>query len=393
MSLYHEPSSAYARPSLVADLLGVPATASQHQLENQATTVVAWLVDRSPTLAEVIVRLFLADHTPEGGQVAARTQLSLPKPGGGALYPDLSICMADRALQLLVEVKVGSEFHAYPEFDGRLQPDVYRLLWAPSPLDARIRAVGTLTREGSDIAPDPARLVARDVTWRALRDAIEGELSVGNVAADVQLVAESLIDAIDNRISPTALTNADEASFFAKHEAVLNAVSLELGRLLGATGPAKKIRGRAYFGWRLPLPSCDGQPLFARLYLSPAGTRLNLPGAPDALIAAPERDANGTLEPRASVDAELAGFARTKDLDGYWLHRRIWPLDGLAADDVARQIADGFRRTELVADAPEPGYDDSGEALEYEGNHPLPEGYWPKMRWADGTIIQRPTQP
>ena len=154
----------------------------------------------------------------------------------------------------------------YPEFDGRLQPDVYRLLWAPSPLDARIRGVGTLTREDRTSNRTPARLVA-----------------------------ESLIDAIDSRISPTTLSNADEASFFAQHEGTLNAVVLEVDRLLSATGPARKIRGKAYFGWRLPLPSRAGQPLLARRYLSPAGTRLNLPGAPDALIAAPERDATGRL--------------------------------------------------------------------------------------------------
>ena len=391
MSLFHEPSSPHLRPSLVDDLLGVPATASQHQLENQATTVVAWLVDRSPTLARIVLELFLADYTPNEGQIGARTQISLAKPGGGAVYPDLSICMGDRALQLLVEVKVSSEFHTYPEFGDRPQPDVYRLLWtSPSPSDARLRAVGTLTREGSDVAPDPARLIGRDVAWRELRDAIQTRLDADGVEADVRLVAESFVAAIDNRISPIAPSPTEEAVFFAEHQPTLNAVAAELGELLGAREAAKKIRGRAYLGWRIALPSCDGQPLFARLYLSPAGTRLNLPGAPHALIAAPERDPNGTLEPAASVAAEASGFARTKDLDGYWLHRRIWPLEGLIAPDVARQMADGFRSTGLLADAPGPGYDDSGAVLEYEGNIPLPADYWPKMTREDGTTIERP---
>jgi hypothetical protein len=146
-SLYHDPSLRYQRPSLVRDLLGVPATASLHQLENQTTTVLAWLVDRSPVLARRVLNLFLGGHAPDTKLVGARTQLTLSKPGGGALYPDLSICGSDYDVQLLVEVKVDSEFHRYPEFDNRIQPEVYRLLSkSPSPGDARVRAVGTLTR-------------------------------------------------------------------------------------------------------------------------------------------------------------------------------------------------------------------------------------------------------
>jgi hypothetical protein len=157
--------------------------------------------------------------------------------------------------------------------------------------------------------------------------------------------------------------------------------------LLGATSPPKKIRGKAYFGWRLTLPSRDAQPLFARLYLSPAGTRLNLPGAPDALIAAPERDANGSLEPRASLAAVASGFARTKDLDGFWLHRRIWPLDGVDARDAAGQIAEGFTRTGLVADAAGRTPFEGG-FLAYEGHVPVAEGYWPTILDEDGNIIE-----
>lgn len=98
MSLYHDPSLPYAHPSL-----GVPATASQHQLENQTTTVLAWLVDHSRVLARSVLGLFLGDYVPAEGSIGARTQLTLPKPGGGAVYPDLSVCMGHHALQLLVE--------------------------------------------------------------------------------------------------------------------------------------------------------------------------------------------------------------------------------------------------------------------------------------------------
>jgi hypothetical protein len=350
MSLYQDPSLPYLRPSLVGDLLGVPATTSQHQLENQATAVVAWLVDRSPALARVVLELFLRDHAPDEGPVGARTQLSLAKPGGGALYPDLSICVGGHALQLLVEVKVDSEFHVYPEFGHRLQPAVYRLLWAPSaPSDARVRAVGTLTRLGSDAAPDPSRLMARDASWRELRDVIEAELRTHSVEPEVRLVAESLVAAIDERIAPIPPSKEEQAAFFAGHQSTLNRVASEIGHRLEAAGPARKIRGEQYFGWRIRLLDTAGQLLFVRLYLSPAGTRLNLPGAPDALIAALERDTNGTLEPSASVAAEASGFRRTKDFDGYWLHRCIWPVEGLVSDAVSRQIADAVRTTGLVS--------------------------------------------
>ena len=349
MSLYHDPSLPYLHPSLVGDLLGVPATTSQHQLENQTTTVLAWLVDRSPTLARAVLGLFLGDYVPGEGPIGARTQLTLPKRGGGALYPDLSICMGEHALQLLVEVKVDSEFHVYPEFDGLRQPDVYRLLWRnPSPSDARMRAVGTLTRAGGDTLADPDSLVARDVSWRELRDALDARLAAKDIEPEVRLVAESFVAAIDDRIAPVPPSKEEQTAFFASHEASLDEVADKIGRLLKASGRAQSIRGEAYFGWRVPLVDTAGQPVFVRLYLSPAGTRLNLPGAPDALIAAPERDSDGTLEPAASDAAQAAGFLKTKDLDRYWLHRRLWPVEGLVADDVAREIADALTKTGLL---------------------------------------------
>jgi hypothetical protein len=51
VTIFHNPGVAYGRPSLISDLLTVPANPGQHQLENQATTVLAWLVDRSPAFA------------------------------------------------------------------------------------------------------------------------------------------------------------------------------------------------------------------------------------------------------------------------------------------------------------------------------------------------------
>jgi hypothetical protein len=351
MTLYHDPDIEDVRSSLVGDLLGIPATDKNHQLENQATTVLAWLVDQSPTIARTVLRLFLGDRAPADAAIGARTQLALPKADGGALYPDLSICVADRALQLLVEVKVDSAHAVYEEYGGQLQPQVYRELWrTPGQGDAVIRAVGTLTRTGGASEPDPDQLIAREVAWRELRDALHHLLASGAVEPECRLVAASFVTAIDERIAPAPLTEDAQHEFFATHEALLDGVKDAIARLVRGTGAPKRIRGKAYLGWRIPLPGATAAPLFLRLYLSPQSTRLNLPGQPDALIAAPERDADGTLEPGESAAVKAAGFPRTKDLDGYWLHRHPWELTGLDTESVAGEIVAMLAKTGLLVD-------------------------------------------
>lgn len=352
MTLYHEPTPHGVRPTLVGDLLAIPATDKNHQLENQATTVLEWLVDRSPAIARAVLNLFLGDRVPVGNAtVGARTQLSLPKPDGGALYPDLSICVGGRALQLLVEVKVGSVHAIYEEFGDQLQPGVYRELWtAPTDGDAAVRAVGTLTRTGGETPVAPDKLMARDVAWSEVRDAVNGIVTEGVVEEDCRLVAASFVTAIDERIAPAPPTEDAQHEFFHEHEPLLDGVMDEIARIVSGTGAPKRIRGKAYFGWRIFLPGATDAPLFLRLYLSPQGTRLNLPGHPDALVAAPERDPDGRLEPAESGKVQAAGFPRTKDIDKYWLHRHLWSLAGLDAGTVANQLGTMLSMTGLLAE-------------------------------------------
>ncbi len=59
MTLYHDPSRPDKKSSLIGDLLKLPATPEQHQLENQATAVLAWLADNSFQIARVALALFL----------------------------------------------------------------------------------------------------------------------------------------------------------------------------------------------------------------------------------------------------------------------------------------------------------------------------------------------
>src|SRR3954449_12698847 len=130
--LYQPPDKPRLRPSLVKDLFVIPAKSTNHQIENQATAVLAWLIDRSPEFARRCLELFVGpDHVPHG-PVGARTWVTLPKPGGGAVFPDLSIDATEPSFQVLVEVKIGSEFHEYPTPDGTSisQPDFYRWAWS-----------------------------------------------------------------------------------------------------------------------------------------------------------------------------------------------------------------------------------------------------------------------
>jgi hypothetical protein len=91
MGLYQDPIKARPRPSLIRDLLTIPAKVDNHQIENQATCVLAWLVDQSPVLARDLVEVFVGNAIDVVEPIGARTWLSVPKPDGGAVFPDLSI--------------------------------------------------------------------------------------------------------------------------------------------------------------------------------------------------------------------------------------------------------------------------------------------------------------
>lgn len=357
MSLYRDPSLPRTRPSLVRDLLGLTATTAHHALEDQATTVLAWLIDRSPPVARSVVEVFLGRAGDIDGTIGAETQASLAKPGGGALRPDLSICVSDRALQLLVEVKVASELSIYPEFDGLQQDDVYRRLWgAPSPPEAQVRAVGTLTREprSPHRVVDADRLVARDVSWRELRDTLHGLLAAGEVASDVALIAESFVHAIDERIAPRPPTEAELASFLADYETLLEETSSCVARLLSVTRPLIPTTARDlhdFAGRRIVLADEPDSKLYVRLYLAAAGSRLAIPGTADALVVGPERDTNGNLNRDEEPMVEAAGFTRLKDFGGYVWRRRVWPIDeDTDPDELAEEIALALRATGLIDD-------------------------------------------
>jgi hypothetical protein len=347
MALYRDPAAAHRpRPSIVRDLLRIPAKIDNHQIENQATCVLGWLVDRSPVFARELVALFVGDAVEVVEPIGARTWISLAKPGGGAVFPDLSIEAAAASLQLLVEVKVGSEFAVYE--DGTLQPDYYRQRWLelpPGP-EAAARAVGTLTRPGGTTPVDLARLRARDVTWSQVRDLLRDVLDAGALDASVALVAESFLEALVTQIAVDPPDPATLAGWLAAHRDEAYEVANGVASLLRADG-VTTTSGRAFVGRRVRFDDVAGAPLFARVYAAKAGSGLTLAGWPDAIIVGIERDANGALDQPTSLLVEEAGFLRVKDTDGFWLHRQFWPLDD-EPSVIANGIAEALRATGLL---------------------------------------------
>jgi hypothetical protein len=353
MALYQDPAKPRPRPSLVRDLLTIPAKVDNHQIENQATCVLAWLVDRSPVFARALLELFAGDALPIVEPVGARTWISVPKPGGGAVFPDLSIEGADASFQLLVEVKVGSDFHAFelPDGDSALQPAFYRHAWtqAPSGPKAGCNAVGTLTRQGGDTPFRPHVLCAHDVTWSQVRDALDVLLSAGALEEPVRLVAASFLEAIRAQIRGRPTRSRRD------------------GRLALRAQAARPRGGRARRGAH---PGLDGdERRRARVRRATRAHRrrprqaavrphLRQPrgvGAHAGRVARRPDRRHRTRRGRKTRGRRLRGLpggriSPLKDTAGFWLHRELWPMADAKRDPgaTAAQIADALLGTGLV---------------------------------------------
>lgn len=353
MPLYRDPTLPRPRPSLIRDLFTIPAKATNHQLENQATAVLAWLMDRSPMVARAVVALFMAEEHVPAAAIGARTWISLPKPEGGAVFPDLSIDAVDGELQLLIEVKVASGFHEYLLDDGTTlsQPEFYRHAWSALPTDgeAKLRAVGTLTRPGGTTTPDPIALRARDVAWSEMADRLEGLLDGGELEADVSLVTRSFLHAIETLIDVKPPDASQYDAWYARQAMVVDHIAAQLAQQPYATKRA--ISGVEYRGHRVGLLDVNGERLNLRIYASPVGARLMVHGWPDAVIVGVERGTDGELEPDAAVAVAEVGFHRHRDIDGWWLHRDFWALERATAapQSVVDEVLERLSATGLIA--------------------------------------------
>ena len=209
--VYIDPSAKHQRLSLIDELTKLPSRPAQVPAEDQMTAALAWLADHSEQLARALCELFLEDDDDEAREAVGRSaavgadvQLRLPSVGAGFLWADLSVAGADREFQLLVEVKLGSDFHQYaiPELGRTLaQPDAYLHAWrsCDDAHEAKVRRLGTLTLDGK--APrgdDPWR--ARDVTWADVHQLLED--LAGDLSPSVRLVAQDLRDHLAGRVLP-----------------------------------------------------------------------------------------------------------------------------------------------------------------------------------------------
>lgn len=367
MSLYHSHDDP-RRPELIGDLFNLAPTPKRNPQEDQATIVLGWLADNSPMIGRAILELFLPGQVPASGEISARTQLSLPKSIGGYIRPDLSICVADHALQLLIEVKIDAPIHTHADYDDAPQPDAYRQAWKQlGQTDLTLQAVGTLTVNAAEHQnPDPENMIARDVTWRELAQRLHVLLDAGEVEAECELVAKSLVRAINTRISPRPLSHAEVEAFLQRWRPLLETVRDALLRRIPGAGPTKAIRGHDYAGSRITLPSATAAPLYVSLSLAPAGSSANLVGGPGALIAWPERDMNGNLAPGEALLMADAGFAKAWTHGGWSYHARAWPLVGSEAvsdpGPISDEIAAMLTAAELIGQPtgePQPAAEDA----------------------------------
>jgi hypothetical protein len=353
VALYQDPAQPRLRPSLIEDLIALPATTKHHALENQSTAVLAWLADRSPAFARRLVACFLGHNVKPDVVIGARTQISMPQPGGGAVFPDLSIDGSGGAFQVLVEVKVWSDFHVYDHpTAGVLRQDVYyRRVWQELAAagEADVRAVGTLTREGGPHKADPTAMVAADVSWTQIADLLEDLLAAGQLEESVRVVAESFLSAVRTVIGGEKPDPALAKAWLDEHHALVGAVVVALQRRLGGTR-VPSTGGKWFRAERLRLTDVNGVPLDLRVYVTPAGGDVNLPGWPGALVVGVERDTDGTLAASDSPAVTAAGFPRQKDLGGYRLHRRLWSVEQLddGVDEVVETVVAGAAATGLL---------------------------------------------
>ncbi|MGH3065830.1 MAG: hypothetical protein ACRDOF_05945 [Gaiellaceae bacterium] len=370
-SYYVDPTSAeWHAPSLVTGLMQNPATEKQTPLERQLTVVVAWLAHHSEQLTRALLRRFfegdasaLAAISQDGLHIGARTWGTLRPVDGvtGHLYPDITITGSDRVIELIVEMKVDAGVHASGELDGRTlyQPDAYAHSWATNydaSKEARVRRVGTLTRDGVGVElwPDLAAWRAAEVRWIDVRDDLRELLDGGGIEEAVRTVAQEALEAIDDFVLATAVPGI---------EAKLASLPSELTwgyRVLTLLGPslAEALPGgtikqsftfgktHAYVGCNIYFATSGGERC-VWLQVSPAGAGWAVGGRPVCLWAVEQTD-SGKWPTAIRERASTHGFQDESYIVGGTDFRCGYPMDELQAHgDEAAQA--GWLLGELVA--------------------------------------------
>jgi hypothetical protein len=234
------------------------------------------------------------------------------------------------------------------------QDDGYRQAWAALDDDGQAahRAVGTLTRPGGPATVNLEALRARDVSWSELRAALAA--CIPDVDSEIRAVLASFLDAIDVHIAVAPLDHTAVASWLRDHQSLVALTATRLADQLAGTADAKTKFSTDYASRYVRFGDTTAQELRVRVYVTPAGGRLNLPGHPDALAVYLGRDSDATLEKSVLPRLQAAGFVMQKDIWGFKLCRRHFEIPAGTTDHprlastAADQVADMLHAAELV---------------------------------------------
>ena len=362
----------YRPPNLVERLMRIPSRRAHAPHENQITETLAWLLDRSPTLARRFAELFFEGDDDATAALArakhfgTRTQLSLSVPDRGTtVFPDLSLAGDERTFELLVEVKVDADPHAFEAEEGTwlLQPDWYAQAWdvRPEASQAAIRRVGTLTRGFSFPVLEASPTRGRDVTWTEVETMFGSCL--GELEPDVAAVASDFLDVVRRRILGIGNELPEPGyvdALLTGGRDLLLAIGERLRGSLPVWGADKCVRKHDYQGTFFKAQTPDGIPLNLWLIVVPAGGRYNTPGAPDCVRV------RVFEQPKELTDERVlsGGFVWEEDAAGYRDFQLHWPIETnegrivapeALADEVAVAIAEALRSCQpplVEAEAP-----------------------------------------
>lgn len=379
MSLYQDPTvPGRIRPNLMAELLGQPAWDQHHQLENQASIVLAWLIDRSPEVARRLIDLWLEDpELPTGAVIGVRDQVILPS----KLRPDISIEVSQHSLQLLIEVKVSAEL---AEHNEKRQDEAYRREWQQMPAagEAERRAVGTLTRdpEAYDL-PDNVNLRdfrARDVSWAELKMALQDVADTADLDPTLAAVLQSFGEAIELHIDVATVDERSLPAFLERARPLVEQIASEAGQILGSAPSI--AHGAHYAGAKLAYRALDDQPVVVRILAGVPGGAMTPIGAGHTLLVAVGRDHSillkGTDRSRA-LDAGLE-IVKTPKYIFTGIPVPFEDAERIGAPSVVPRIVSALTTASMLPSGPSLDAATAvanAEGWEYKGKVNLPPGY------------------
>lgn len=321
---YVDPTSAqWVRPNLITGLMKNPHTELVHPLERQVTIVLAWLLYHSPTFATALSRLFFSDDEEALAELESASALGArawgtlrPLPVTGYLYPDVSIAGAGHSFELIVEVKVDASIHAWETPEGLLhQPDAYIRSWRENydfTTEARVRRVGTLTKNGPGITLDDDMMRASDVTWKETRELLGDLLEQGEIERDVVAVAVDFAAALDQFVLKAVETPQTDDLNLAWGYVLFHELVPELAaRLKGGATKTKPglhedfVSAYVYF-------DADGATYRLWVAVTSAGGRYNVVGAKARLWL--REVAESKFPPKLAERFQAAGFTPTTSI-------------------------------------------------------------------------------